>query len=218
MKLPIASHTFLNTWDICPHQAFRKFIKKDLPKGEASRAMKRGIAVHEAFEAYLKDGTRFPKEWEYYEWIARPLAEAGAMPEKSLGITEAGEPCDFWAGNVWLRGKLDAPVVKGALAIAFDFKTGKLREEKAELETHAVLLKAHYPEVKTILGHYIWLQSNQVGRAHDISDTEKKLAEIRSVMNTVRNCMEIENFPKRRNPLCGWCEVLDCENNTREDR
>jgi hypothetical protein len=31
----------------------------------------------------------------------------------------------------------------------------------------------------------------------------------------VRNCMEIEDFPKRRNPLCGYCDVVDCENNTK---
>ena len=32
-------------------------------------------------------------------------------------------------------------------------------------------------------------------------------------MDDVKNCIEIENFPKRRNPLCNYCPVMDCENN-----
>ncbi len=213
MKLPVASHSFLNDWTNCPHKAMRKYIKKDLPKQPQTHAMKWGIATHEAFEAYLKEGTLFPKGMEQFERIARPLAEYGAMPEKALGITETGEACDFWDNRVWLRGKLDTPVVRGGTGMVFDFKSGKRREEIAELATHATLLKAHYPEIHTIIGHYVWLQDNEVGKAHDVSDTETKLADIRSTMNTVRNCIEIENFPKRPNPLCGWCDVLDCEHN-----
>jgi hypothetical protein len=213
MKLPVASHTFLNDWDNCPYKAMRKFIVKDLPRSPQTDAMKWGNEVHSAFENYLREGIKFPKEMQRFEAIARPLAEWGAMPEKALGISENGNACGFWASDVWLRGKLDAPVVRNDLAVAFDFKTGKRREEKEELRTHAVLLKAHYPQVKIVIGHYVWLQDNEVGKPHDVSDTETKLAGIRSVMNTVQNCIEIEDFPKRPNPLCGWCDVMDCEFN-----
>jgi PD-(D/E)XK nuclease superfamily len=215
MKLPVASHTFLNDWDNCPHKAFRKYIKKDLPRQPQTEAMAWGNTVHSAFEVRIKHGTAFPKEMEKYEAIAAPLVAVGAAAEKMLGITVDGRLCDFFAPDVWLRGKIDATVVRGMgpIAAIFDWKTGKRREEKAELLTHAVLLKAWQPTVQKITAHYVWLQDNEVGKAHDVSDTETKLAEIRSVMNTVQNCMEIEDFPKRPNPLCGWCDVLDCEFN-----
>jgi hypothetical protein len=220
MKFPVASHTFLNDWDNCPHKAFRKYIKKDLPRSETLGAVKWGNEVHSAFEVRIKHGTAFPQGMEKFEAIAAPLVAAGARAEKMLGITEDGKSCDFFAPNVWLRGKIDATVPNNGpllptVAAIFDWKSGKRREEKAELETHAVLLKAWQPTVQKITAHYVWLQDNEVGRAHDVSNTETKLAEIRSVMNTVRNCMEIEDFPKRRNPLCGYCDVLDCENNTK---
>jgi hypothetical protein len=32
-------------------------------------------------------------------------------------------------------------------------------------------------------------------------------------MDDVKNSIETENFPKRPNPLCGWCDVGDCEHN-----
>lgn len=215
MKLPVASHTFLNDWDNCPHKAFRKYIKKDLPRQPQTEAMAWGNTVHTAFEVRIKHGTAFPPEMAKYEAIAAPLVQAGAQAEKMLGLTERGDVCDFFDPKVWLRGKIDATIGRGTTAAIFDWKTGKRREEKAELLTHAVLLKAWQPTVQKITAHYVWLQDNEVGKAHDVSDTETKLAEIRSVMNTVKNCMEVEDFPKRPNPLCGgaWgsCPVEDCE-------
>lgn len=227
MKLPIASHTFLRDWDNCPHKAYRRFIKKDLPKFVGTAETKWGDEVHTAFEVRIKHGTAFPPGMERFEPIAAPLVAAGARAERMLGINVAGWACDFFAPDVWLRGKIDATVVQTAplfsepggchalVAAIFDWKSGKRREERAELEVHGVLLKAWQPTVQKITAHYVWLQDNEVGKAYDVSNTEAKLAEIRSVMNTVHNCMEIENFPKRRNPLCGWCDVLDCENNTK---
>jgi hypothetical protein len=213
MKMPVASHTFLNDFGNCPHKAFRKFIKKDLPKFVQTDAMKWGNEVHSAFEVRIKHGTKFVPEMAKYEAIAAPLVAAGAVAEKMLGITVDGRMCDFFAPDVWLRGKIDSTIAKNNVAVIFDWKTGKRREEKAELLTHAVLLKAWQPTIQKVTAHYVWLQDNEVGKAHDVSDTETKLAEIRSTMNTVRNCLEIEDFPKRPNPLCGWCDVMDCEHN-----
>lgn len=213
MKLPVASHTFLNDWDNCPHKAFRKFIKKDLPKGPQTQQMRYGNEVHTAFEVRIKHGTNWPAGMERFEWIAAPLVAAGAMAEKMLGIDVDGKPCDFFAANVWLRGKIDSALIKEPAAAIFDWKTGKRREETAELLTHAVLLKAWKPTIQKITAHYVWLGDNEVGRAHDVSDTESKLAEIRQTMATVQNCIEIEDFPKRPNPLCGYCDVMDCEFN-----
>ena len=50
MKLPVASYSFLNTWAICPHQAARKYIVKDLPREPETPEMAWGNAVHEAME------------------------------------------------------------------------------------------------------------------------------------------------------------------------
>lgn len=219
MKLPVASHTFLNDWENCPHKAFRKFIAKDLPRTPASKAMGWGIEVHSAFEVRIKHGTSFPESMSGYERIAAPLAALGVCAELPAGIRSDGQPCDFFDRGVWLRGKLDCSYVWGNdlpdSAILFDWKTGKRREEAAELRIHAVLLKALHPTLQKITAHYVWLQDNEVGKPHDVSDTETTLAGIRKTMDTVASCIEIEDFPKRRNPLCGWCDVLDCENNTK---
>lgn len=213
MKLPVASYTFLRDWHNCPYKAYRKSIKKDLPKFVHTKESKWGDDVHKAFEVRIKHGTQFPPEMAKYEPLAAPLVAANASAERMLGITSAGSACDFFAPNVWLRGKVDVAVVRGSVAAIWDWKSGKRREDKDELEIHAVLLKAWQPMVQKIVAHFVWLQDNEVGPAHDVSDTEKTLAEVRSTMNTVQNCIEIEDFPKRPNPLCGWCDVMDCEFN-----
>lgn len=213
-KFPVASHTFLNTWENCPWKAYRQYIAKDLPRSPASSAMTWGITCHSALEARLKHGTPFPPEMTF-EKFAAPLAAAGAKAELPLAIDEQGNSVDFWDRSAWLRGKLDATIVKGVAAVIADLKTGRRREEKAELETHAVLLKAKHPELQRINAFYFWTQEGTIGKVFDVSDTEKKLAEIRQTMETVKNCMEVEDFPKRPNPLCGgeWgsCPVEDCE-------
>jgi hypothetical protein len=191
----------------------RKYIKKDLPKQPQSSAMKWGNAVHSAFEVRITHGTAFPTGMEKYEALAQPLVAAGAVAEKMLGIDDRGALCDFFAPEVWLRGKIDASIVREGTAAIFDWKTGKKREERAELATHAVLLKAWQPTIQKVTAHYVWLQDNEVGKAHDVSDTEMKLNEIRQTMWFVESCIEEENFPKRPNPLCGWCDVTDCEFN-----
>jgi hypothetical protein len=225
VKLPVASHTFLNDWDNCPYKAYRKYIKKDLGKFVQTEAMKWGIAVHSAFEVRIRHDTPFPPGMEKFEALAAPFdaLKPNVKAELALGITESGGRCRFFDNeNVWCRGKLDIcvtgnykPGIGLQSAAIFDVKTGKRREDPKELKVHAVLLKAEWPSIQKITGHYVWLQDMAIGKAHDVSDTEKKLADIRSTMNTVKNCMEIEDFPKRRNPLCGWCDVLDCENNTK---
>lgn len=214
-KLPVASHSFLSAWENCPWKAFRQYIAKDLPRQPQTEAMKWGNEVHSAFEVRINHGTAFPKGMEKFEAVVAPLVKHGAEAERMAGIAADGVPCDFFASAVWLRGKLDCVLSHGSDAILFDWKTGKRREEAAELRIHAVLLKALHPTLQKITAHYVWLQDGEVGKPHDVSDTETTLAGIRKTMETVQNCIDEENFPKRPNPLCGgqWgsCPVEDCE-------
>lgn len=221
MKPPVASHTFLADWDNCPHKAARKYIIKDLPRGEQTDAMRWGDEVHKAFEARLNERGNFPKGMEKYEAIAKPLADVGARGEWMLGMRKDGTHCQFFANDVWLRGKIDATIFAtdqhaGDYAAAiFDWKTGKKREDPSELKVHAVLLQAYKPSIIHVTARYVWLQEHEVGKPHHITanDMANKLADIRSTMNAVENSIATNFFPKRQNPLCGWCPVKDCQFN-----
>lgn len=213
MKFPVLSHTFLNDWSNCPRKAARKYIIKDLPRGEQTDAMRWGDEVHKAFELRIKHGTGWPKGMERFEPIAAPLVAAEAQAEKMLGIDRNMRSCDFFAKDVWLRGKIDATVRRDDRAAIFDWKTGKRREDPSELHIHALLLRAWDPSIVKVSASYVWLQEDKVGKSYDVSNTHRTLEEIVRTEDEIKNAIDVEHFPPRQNPLCAWCPVLDCEFN-----
>lgn len=219
MNIPVASYSFLNTWHTCPHQAARKYIIKDLGKEPESPEMSYGNLVHKAFENRLKTGQWGPGVSEQlqkeFEPFAKPLDDKGVKPEQMLGITSEGYAVGFWDGSTWLRGKLDAPVVGGNTALVFDWKTGKVREDPFELEIQALLLKARYTDLERVYGQYVWLKDGKLGEVHDCSDVTKTFIRVHGVMDQVKACTEIQDFPKTPGALCGWCPVTDCQHNRR---
>jgi hypothetical protein len=207
----VASYSFLSTWDTCRHRAYRQYIARDLPKGQVETPEQRwGNEVHSAMEARINKGTSLPESIPY-EHLVEPLVAHGAVAEKKLGVTREGAPCDFFADGVYLRGKLDAPIISGEHALLIDWKTGSSKYESPfELEIGAVLLQSAYPHVRKITGRYAWLREGRLGREHDISNTLQTWNLVCSKMSEVE---EEREFPKMPGPLCGWCPVKDCEHN-----
>lgn len=217
MKLPVASYTFLNTWGICPHQAARKYIIKDLPKEPESPEMVYGNDVHNAMEKRLDPTAPLPlaDRFQAYEPFAKALDGRGVKPELKLGMTSEGHAVGFWDGSTWLRGKLDAPIISIATAYLLDWKTGKVREDPYELHVQALLLQAKHPEIKTIAGRYVWLKENRLGDQHDCSDTAATFNKVHRTMDEVGHAIQMDVFEKTPGALCGWCPVTDCRHNRR---
>lgn len=212
----VASYTMLRNYENCPRKAHHIHVLKDLPK-EDSEAMRWGIAVHKAMEQRINHGTALPKEMEAFEPIVAPVAPgARGTAELDLGIKEDGSPCGFFDKGVWLRGKLDVVLQAHDRALLLDWKTGKPREEPEELRIQGVLLKAHFPEVRTIKGRYVWLAEKRLGKEHDVSDTAETLESIRRQCSEIVRSHEMKHWPPKQNPLCGWCPVSSCEFNRRK--
>lgn len=205
----VGSYTLLNTYEICPHQAYRRMVAKDIPFVETPE-MKHGIAVHEGMEKRLKKGTVvFPE----YEAFAAVFSERKPEAEMKVGITADGSPSDFFGGEVWFRGKIDVVAVQGTSAFIGDWKTGKLREDPHELEIFSLMLKAKRPELQKITGSYLWLKEMKVGKAHDLSDWQGTWTRLKKRMGEIKQSQESGHWPKQQGPLCGWCSVKDCEFN-----
>jgi hypothetical protein len=202
----ILSYTLLNTWAICPHQAARRYIIKDIPF-ESTLAMEEGRRAHEEIAKFIEGG---PTP-EPYTNLVRPLV-GKCKPERKLAI-EGNElkPVSFYDRDAWLRGVIDAHVIHKDVAVIFDWKTGKEREDPFELEVFGLLLRAHHPELRKIYGYYVWLRTNKIGEMHDVSDYARTWAKV------VNFSAEIEkgDYKKTPGPLCAWCPVLDCEHNRR---
>jgi hypothetical protein len=218
MKPPVASHTMLQAFQNCPHKGYRMYIAKDLPREPATKAMEWGNAVHKAMENYLSTGKVLADEFREYESLALPLFQHNPSVEMSLAIDKDGSPCGFFDDGVYIRGKADVVVVKEPVIVIFDWKTGKKREDPTELALHALMLQAAYPNINRLFGHYIWLQEKTVGKAHDLSDTHVTWSRLNEQMDEIAFMAEQQNFPKKPNPLCGWCPVMDCTHNKTKQR
>jgi PD-(D/E)XK nuclease superfamily len=218
MKIPVASHTMLSAFENCPHKGYRMYITKDLPKFEPDAKQQRGNALHKAMETHLSTGKVLPEELRQYEPLAAPLFRYKPSVELSLAIDRDGRPCGSWDDRVFLRGRADVVAVQAPTAVIFDWKTGKKREDPAELRLHALMLQAAYPKIKVLIGHYIWLQDKTVGKQHDLSDTHVTWAKLNEQMDEIRFMAGQGTFPKTPNPLCGWCSVMDCDYNKVQQR
>jgi len=211
VDLPPWSHTMLQDLSNCLWKGYRKYVAKDLPKEKKSPEQELGIHVHKAFETAINkcDVSTLP---EIYRPLAAPMIASGAKAEAKLGVDEEGRAADFWSARG--RGVIDVLIRPIApVAVLFDWKTGKVREDNRELMAQSFLLKANYPEIKVVRGAYVWLVENRLGEMHDLTNTDRWLHGTRATLAKAQEALESGVWPKSPNPLCGWCPVKDCEHN-----
>ena len=196
----------------------RRYIVKDQPYVE-SPEMKWGNEVHSAFEYRVGSSKPLPDSMRQWEHFAQPFDGQFAKVEQKLGISAEGKCVGYWDGSVWFRGKADLAIIRGETAYINDWNTGKSSyEDPFELETNAVLIHAKYPQLKKIVGSYIWLKENRVSQMYDLSDTRSTWNEICRLMHEILVKKLSGVFEKKKSGLCGWCSVEDCENHFISDK
>jgi hypothetical protein len=216
MKLPVASHTMLKTFQNCPWKGFRVYVSKDLPKLEETDEMRLGKDVHKALAAFISRGRPLPERFKKYEAYATPFSRQQPLTEVPLAVDRDGHACGFFDDDVFCRGYGDVVIIHERRAALFDWKTGKKREDPDELKLHGMMLKASHPELDYIGAHYIWLKNLDLGlpalgRLHDVGDTDATWPALEQQMDEIEHMLLNNNFPKQPNPLCAYCPVTDCE-------
>ncbi len=209
----IGSYSMLNTFkNVCEHQFYRRYIKKDQPFVE-TEAMRWGNKVHKAFEERIGKGIVLPDDMLQWEHYATPFDHYDVYTELQLGINSQGAPVDYWADDVWFRGKLDAAVIVHDKALLTDWKTGSSRfEDSFQLKTNAFLLKRAFPALRTIVGRYVYLKENKLGTMYTLDDFGMTWATILLLMTEIEKKKKSGEWTKKKSGLCGYCSVKDCEN------
>lgn len=217
VKPLILTYTILNTYDICPHQMYRRYIRKDLPFVETPE-MKWGNDVHTAMELRM-GGKPLPDNMRHWEPIASAIAERKPKTEQQLAVTPQGTPISYYdKTGIFFRGKNDITLISGTKALLLDFKTGKKREDPTELETNAMLVHAHNVYLTEFVGAYVWLKEGSIGQMHALTDTRSTWARVNNKAEEIKDRQASNDWPKTKGPLCGWCNVFDCENNSNPKR
>lgn len=209
----IWTYTMLHTYrDVCAHQAYRRYVKRDIPYVETPQ-MRWGNEVHSAMELRIGGNKQLPDSMRQWEPIAAAFDGKSAKVEMKLAIDRNGHPCEYFDNaKVWGRGKGDVVLVNGETAYLGDHKTGKVKEDPFELEVHAMLLHAKFPHLKKIVGQFLWLKEDRPGQLHDLSDTRKTWEEVSRLYGLMLQDRANDTWEKRRSGLCSWCACTDCEN------
>jgi hypothetical protein len=226
VKLPVGTHTFYNNFENCPHKAYHIYIARTIPF-EMTPEMKWGNEVHKALEQRITMGTALPDTMKAAEPIAGTFHSfSKVIPvicEYQLAMTQAGDPCDYGDyDKCFFRGKLDCVVMSTNRTDGWlvDWKTGNVREDPFELECQALLLKVNQPTLTSIAGEYFWLKTGTKGLRYDLTRTNhgNTYARLVKLRSEAEGYLQAGDFPKRKNPLCGWCPVTSCEHNTSHKR
>lgn len=217
MKLPVGSYSFYNAFENCPHKAYNIYVARTIPYVE-SPEMAWGNKVHAAMEHRIRSGVALPEEMQAAEAACAVFHDMSkSVPvrvEWQLAMTEDGKPCDWKDSAAWFRGKLDCVTMMPALDAAWmvDWKTGNVREEPFELELGALLLKVHHANLGVVKGEYFWMKTGQNGLRYTFSDHARAYEKIVNLRSEAETYLRAGEWPKRKNPLCGWCPVTACEN------
>lgn len=211
------TYTNLNTYnDVCPHKFYRTYIKRDITYVESPQ-MKEGNDGHSAMELRVGGGKVLPDNMRQWEHWAEPFDPIPVKVELKLAVTANGKSCGYFDSDVAGRGKADVVVINETRAMMWDWKFGgNSRYEKPfELEIHALMLKALYPQLEQVSGAYVWLKENRMSQPYDLSDFNSTWARINNIVEAIKDNVADGQFEKRKGPLCGWCDCLDCEHNTK---
>lgn len=157
------SYSALNTFKNCPRQYYHLKVAKDVPY-EQNASAAYGDKMHKAIEMYGRHGTPLPGEFSF----AKPMVDTIlAIPgrkywEHKVALTEALQPCEYFAKDCWFRGMIDVLVVGGNRAHLVDWKSGKSKNaDVSQLELMALAVFHSFPEVTKVKAGLAFITENR---------------------------------------------------------
>ena len=221
------SFTALSQFEQCPKKYYETRVLKKWKQPE-SEEMQYGTKVHKALEDYALTQAPLPLSLSQYQPYADALDEARAAgmviaPEQTIGVTYDGQGVKgrsdiWWADDVKLAGISDLTLLTSDLSYAriADYKTGSAKYPKMEqLDLMAYLTFVEYPTVQTIDAMLLFVKVKEVYPHQPERYTRDDMADIAQVFDQKIAQVEVAKATGQwadngGNPLCGWCEVLDC--------
>lgn len=209
------SYSKLKNWRTCPFRYKRIDVDKAYQEDFSGPDLAWGKRVHKGFEDRIGKGIAFPADLAMFEDAAlRLLATPGEHKvEQQLAITKDFAPCTWFADDAWFRAIADFLTINGRVALAIDYKTGKILEDSEQLALMADVVFAHYPEVQAVRTEFWWIKDDAVSR-NDFYRKDRRSVWEKVLPNVLmlKKAHDDNNFPKHKSGLCKkHCIVKECE-------
>lgn len=216
------SYSKLKNYRTCPKRYYEIDVAKNYQEDFSGEHLAWGKQVHTAFEERIRDGKPFPSGMEHFEEAAeRLLAVPGTkLVEQQLAIKRDLSPCTWFDKQTWFRGIADLLILNPPVALAIDYKTGKIVEETEQLALLAECVFSHHPDIHAVRTEFWWLKDEAATR-EDFKRSKRKDT-WRGVMPKVMALEEAHKtmeFPPIRTGLCkNHCIVTGCAFNGKNNR
>lgn len=214
------SFSKINLYRTCARQYQAKYVTKEVKFQQTPQALW-GTETHAAAEHYVNESKPLPPRFEVLQpYLNIIMALPGTKrAEVEFGIKEDLSPCDFWAPDCLLRGKLDVLVDQEDKAIIADWKTGKAKpNDFEELRCFSVLTFLNKPEISKTKNTYIWLKKDSPPTTEIVqrSQINELLEPLQDTIAQIENSICYDEFKPRPSGLCQkYCDVISCRHNGR---
>lgn len=223
------SYSKLKNLEVCPKRHYEVDIAKNYV--DTSAQLDWGNSVHKSMAAALLHKAKLPASGtgrdrvepaplpsemkDYQKWVhayTQPSLPGQLYVEQKYAITRDFQPTGWFDGNVWYRGICDKLRVNKDLALAADWKTGKVLHDSIQLMLMSQCIFSHHPQVQIINTQFVWLKDDCVTddtftRATIAKEWPPVLERVKALEEAARTL----SYPPRPNRMCArYCPVISC--------
>ena len=218
------SYSKVNAFKQCPKKYYHLYVKKDI-KDTGNAATRYGTLVHSAAEKYIKEGTPLKAEYKFLQNTLDAFnnIEGEKHCEIRLGVAKAGgvfSPTKFLAKDVWYRGIADLIIINKNKAYVIDYKTSKNTNyaDMKQLDLLAGAVFVNFPEVEKIKSALSFVMCDGfITKEHTVDLYKSYIGVFDEALERIEVATEKDVWNAKDGPLCGFCPVIKCEHNRKQD-
>lgn len=157
------SYSKLKNYRTCPKRHYEIDLAKNYTEeAKPGGPLDEGNRAHDALAKACRGDAPLPIEFSHYQhWVDRVRAGPGTLlVEQKYAITRDFKATTYFARDVWYRGIGDIIRLDGPVALALDWKTGKILEDSEQLMLMAQCLFSHFPQIKRVRSEFVWLKED----------------------------------------------------------
>lgn len=221
--IPAWSHSAVTQHHNCPWNYHELKVSKNTIE-EKGESQSWGLDVHKQFEwALTRPGFELREDLKVHQhMIDRLTAEGEAegcflVSEQKVALSNKPfSVCEYFdkVKPVWWRGVIDAQAVNRAVGRAriVDFKTGRKKEDWAQLAENAVWMFTNYPWLNLINAQFYWTSDQTYSkRVWGRSEMDTLVGMFAPKVSAFAQSYKTDIWPKKQSGLCkGHCPTTAC--------
>lgn len=199
-------------YDVCPKRHYEVDLAKNFT--DSTDQLKWGNEVHDALRDATTGAKALPDSMkDYQRWVEEIKSGPGSLlVEMKMAITKEFQPTQYFANNVWFRGICDVARIDGPVALARDYKTGKLTHDSRQLMLMSQCIFVHYPKVQRIKTEFVWLKEDcTTEETFNRSTIHREWPPVLEQVKQMQQAAETMTYPPKPGRFCArYCPVLSC--------